>query len=99
MRIRILKNMYPTNIKGLYDINQLSGEIFDIISNDIYGNITIYLNSEELTLYKGEYEVLSVRDDLEHYMRKYPLEYNLCGGSNFVSFIMNHRKDLVDILS
>lgn len=98
MRARVLRNLYPSNIEGFYDINKLSGQIFNVYSFDDNGNITIILNGEEMVICKGEYEIISLRRELESYMIQYPLKYNLCCGNNMISFMIEHREDLVKIL-
>ena len=101
MRVRIIKDKLPENSTSELNLNNYKGKVLNVHSKgDIDGSLNVEFDDwiGIVTIYKGEYEIINTRSELESYMNKYPIEKNLCGGSNFVSFVMNHRKDLVDIL-
>lgn len=99
MQVRIIKNNHP-NTMAEFDLNNYKGEIFQVVSKgDTEGSLNIDFGSVgTITIYDGEYEIIDARKGLEDLMRKYPLEYALCGGQNLISFMLERRDELVKIL-
>jgi len=99
MKVRIIDNLFQNTIGSL----NLSNYIGHVLQVNSKGYKEGSLNVEfphcigTVTIYKGEYEIIEVREDLDSYFRKYQREYNFCN-DDVVDFLLEHRDEIIEIL-